>query len=197
MRPRRALRGSRPPCPDRERPRRWKSRSSKPSNVGRNASVCSGLSPSPNPRSSFCRRARRRLSACRCGRGRSERLRPRVEDPDLDVELVRLLYSAGELEEAAVELEGVRRRWGSLRVADELALAITAGDPDANDRALKAARRRAPVGPRTPEPGVAPGRDSVLSSPIGCPSTRSSLASRRRRWGRCGAAARSGGGAGL
>lgn len=73
-----------------------------------------------------------------------QRHRLRASDPDLDVELVRLLYSAGELEAAAVELEGVRQRWGSLRVADELELAITAGDPEANDRALMAARQRAP-----------------------------------------------------
>ena len=72
------------------------------------------------------------------------RLRLRAEDPDLDVELVRLLYSAGELEAAAAELESVRRRWGSVRIADELALAITAGDPEANTKALAAALERAP-----------------------------------------------------
>jgi hypothetical protein len=72
------------------------------------------------------------------------RLRTGVEDPDLDVELVRLLYTAGELEEAAAELESLRRRWGSLRVADELALAITAGDREANARALRRALERGP-----------------------------------------------------
>jgi hypothetical protein len=66
-----------------------------------------------------------------------ERLRSRAEDPDLDVELVRLLFSAG-------ELEALRRRWGSLRVADELALAITAGDPDASDAVLAEILERAP-----------------------------------------------------
>lgn len=73
-----------------------------------------------------------------------ERLRSRTVDPDLDVELVRLLYSAGELEKAAARLEEVRRRWGSLRVADELAMAITAGDPEVNARVLEATLDRAP-----------------------------------------------------
>jgi len=73
------------------------------------------------------------------------RLRLRAEDPDLDIELVRLLYSAGDLEAAAQELESLRRRWGSLRVADELNLAITAGDREANTRALEEALERTPT----------------------------------------------------
>ena len=73
------------------------------------------------------------------------RLRERAEDPDLDVELVRLLYSAGEQEEAANELEALRRRWGSLRVADELNLAITAGNRETNNRALEEALERTPT----------------------------------------------------
>jgi hypothetical protein len=72
------------------------------------------------------------------------RIRSRAEDPDLDMELVRLLYSAGELEEAARELEVVRQRWGSLMVVDEMILAVTADDPDARARALEKALERAP-----------------------------------------------------
>ncbi len=72
------------------------------------------------------------------------RLRLRAEDPDLDVELVRLLYAEGELAAAAAELEAIQRRWGSLRVVDEMSLAITAGDPEANARALEQALARAP-----------------------------------------------------
>ena len=74
-----------------------------------------------------------------------QRLRERAEDPDLDVELVHLLYTAGELEAAAAELESLRRRWGSLRVADELNLAITAGNREANTRALEEALERSPT----------------------------------------------------
>ena len=71
-------------------------------------------------------------------------LQTRVTDPDLDVELIRLLYTAGMLDEAAAELGALRQRWGSLRVADELALAISAGDPDTNRQLLEAALERAP-----------------------------------------------------
>jgi len=73
------------------------------------------------------------------------RLRLRAEDPDLDIELIRLLYSAGDLEAATQELESLRRRWGSLRVADEMNLAITAGDREANTRALEEALERTPT----------------------------------------------------
>ncbi len=73
------------------------------------------------------------------------RLRQRAEDPDLDVVLVRLLFSAGEMEAAADELKSLRRRWGSLRVGDELSLAITAGDPRASTLALDEALERAPA----------------------------------------------------
>jgi len=71
-------------------------------------------------------------------------IRSRAEDPDLDVELIRLLYSAGNLEEAAQELEAVRRRWGSLMVVDEMTLAVTSDDPEARTRALEAAIDRSP-----------------------------------------------------
>jgi hypothetical protein len=71
-------------------------------------------------------------------------LQARAADPDLDVELIRLLYTAGMLDEAAAELATLRQRWGSLRVADELALAISAGDPETNQQLLDAALERAP-----------------------------------------------------
>jgi hypothetical protein len=76
--------------------------------------------------------------------GLVETLRQRVEDPVLDVELVKLLYAAGELDRAAAELERIRDQWGALRVADELELAVTAGDRQANDRALDDALGRMP-----------------------------------------------------
>jgi hypothetical protein len=72
------------------------------------------------------------------------RIRERAQDPDLDVELIRLLYSAGELEAAALELESVRRRWGSFMVVDEMTLAVTANDPEAKIRALQKALERTP-----------------------------------------------------
>ena len=72
------------------------------------------------------------------------RLRLQAEDPDLDVELIRLLYSAGRLEEATLELEAVRRRWGSLMAVDEMTLAVTAHDPQAMTRALATAVERSP-----------------------------------------------------
>jgi hypothetical protein len=73
-----------------------------------------------------------------------QRLRRRAENPDLDVQLVQLLFAEGELEEAAAELESIRRRWGAVRVADELGLALTAGDLEANTRALTEALARVP-----------------------------------------------------
>lgn len=71
-------------------------------------------------------------------------LRERVRDPDLDVELVRLHFAAGQRQEAADALGELRRRWGDLQVADELMLAITAGDREAVDRALAEALERTP-----------------------------------------------------
>jgi hypothetical protein len=72
------------------------------------------------------------------------RIRSRAEDPDLDIELIRLLYSAGELEEAAREIEAVRRRWGSLMVVDEMTLAVTSNDPQARAWALESAVAQSP-----------------------------------------------------
>ena len=43
-----------------------------------------------------------------------------------------------------LELEAVRRRWGSLMVVDEMTLAVTADDPQARTRALKTAVERSP-----------------------------------------------------
>jgi hypothetical protein len=72
------------------------------------------------------------------------RLEDRVEDPDLEVRLVRLLFSAGEREAAAQALDEFQRRWGDLQVVDELRLALTAGDPEASERALADAIERTP-----------------------------------------------------
>lgn len=73
-----------------------------------------------------------------------ERLRQRAEHPDLDVELVRLRYTAGDLAGAAEALAVVRERWGELRAADEMALALAASDPEAAARALAEAVERWP-----------------------------------------------------
>ncbi len=71
-------------------------------------------------------------------------LRRRVVDPDVDVELVRLLLAAGDTAAAAAELASLRRRWGDVRLADQLALAVTADDPEAAARTLDAVLERAP-----------------------------------------------------
>jgi hypothetical protein len=73
-----------------------------------------------------------------------QQLKTRTEDPDLDVELIRLLFTAGMLDRASVELDDLRQRWGALRVADELALAISAGDPEATEQLLADAIARSP-----------------------------------------------------
>jgi hypothetical protein len=73
-----------------------------------------------------------------------QRLRRRAVEPDLDVELVQLRYTAGDLEGAREDLAAVRARWGDLRVADELSLAVTAHDPEAATRALDEALDRSP-----------------------------------------------------
>jgi hypothetical protein len=73
-----------------------------------------------------------------------QRLRQRADHPDLDVELVRLLYTAGDLTAAAEQLRTVRDRWGALRALDEMALALAAGDPEAVDRTLDEALERWP-----------------------------------------------------
>lgn len=73
------------------------------------------------------------------------RLQERVADPDLDIELARLLFAAGEVDEASEELAAVRQRWGRLPAVDELALAVTAGDAEANARALDDALARSPA----------------------------------------------------
>jgi hypothetical protein len=70
-----------------------------------------------------------------------QRLRERIQDPDLDVESIRLHFSAGDMESALRELAALRARWGAVRTADELELALTAGDRPANDRALETALR--------------------------------------------------------
>lgn len=73
-----------------------------------------------------------------------ERLRRRAVDPDLDIELVRLLLAAGETDAAAAQLDALRRRWGDVRLADQLALAATADDPVAGARTLDEVLGRAP-----------------------------------------------------
>lgn len=73
-----------------------------------------------------------------------ERLRRRAVDPDLDIERVRLLLAAGDTDAAAAALDGVRRRWGDVRLADQLALAVTADDPVVAARTLDEVLERAP-----------------------------------------------------
>lgn len=73
-----------------------------------------------------------------------DRLGDRVRDPGLDVERVRLLYTAGRHAAAAEALAELRRRWGDLRVADELQIAVTAGDDEASAAALAEGLERSP-----------------------------------------------------
>jgi len=71
-------------------------------------------------------------------------LAPEVVDPDLDVQLVTLLLENGDVGAARIELEQARRRWGDLRVFDELGLLLAGEDREALHGALAAALTRDP-----------------------------------------------------
>jgi hypothetical protein len=70
-------------------------------------------------------------------------MRPGVEDPDLDTQLVQLLLESSDNEAAQDELERARARWGDLRVFDELGLLAADGD-EAVSSALAGALERDP-----------------------------------------------------
>jgi hypothetical protein len=71
-------------------------------------------------------------------------LLPKIDDPDLDVQLVQLLLENGDFETARNELGRARGRWGELRVFDELGLLLAGDDREAMDTALAGALERDP-----------------------------------------------------
>jgi len=85
-------------------------------------------------------------SSCLVGEAVSatSKLRPKVVDPDLDVQLITLLLESGDTETARGELERARGQWGELRIFDELGLLLVGNDRDALDSALVAALERDP-----------------------------------------------------
>ncbi len=85
-------------------------------------------------------------SGCLVGEavGLTEGLHASVDDPDFDVQLVRLMLENGDLEGALAALGRARERWGDLGVFDQLALVLAAGDEAAMDRALAGALERNP-----------------------------------------------------
>jgi tetratricopeptide (TPR) repeat protein len=74
----------------------------------------------------------------------TETLQPGVDEPDFDVQLVRLELESGNFEAAALELERARSRWGDLQVFDGLDLLLAGGDRQALDEALAGALERDP-----------------------------------------------------
>jgi len=71
-------------------------------------------------------------------------LQGEIEDPDFNVQLVRLYLESGDLDTARVELDRARVQWGDLPVFDELMLVLAGGDPDALQRAVAGALERDP-----------------------------------------------------
>jgi hypothetical protein len=71
-------------------------------------------------------------------------LRDAAQDPDFDVQLIRLHLQDGDLETARAELDRARARWGDLWSFDELGLVLAGGDQEALDEALDAALERHP-----------------------------------------------------
>ena len=71
-------------------------------------------------------------------------LRGEIDDPDFDVQLVRLHLENGDLTAAGMELERARTRWGDLPIFDELTLVSVGGDPEAMQRAVAGALERDP-----------------------------------------------------
>ncbi len=85
-------------------------------------------------------------SSCLVGEAVSatESLQPEVEDPDLDVQLVRLLLENGDFGVARAELARARGQWGNLRVFDELDMLLVGHDGGTLDAALAGALERDP-----------------------------------------------------
>jgi hypothetical protein len=67
-----------------------------------------------------------------------------IENPDFDLQLIRLHLESSDFETAQTELDRTRDRWGDLPILDELELIISGGDDEALDRALAAALERNP-----------------------------------------------------
>jgi hypothetical protein len=67
-----------------------------------------------------------------------------VVDPDLDVQLVTLLLENGDAEAALAQLELARKRWGDLRVFDDLGLLLAGVDSESLRAALAGALERNP-----------------------------------------------------
>ena len=68
----------------------------------------------------------------------------RLEDPDMDVQLIQLLLENSDIESAREELARARQRWGLLPTFDELDLMSSDGDPRRLDSALGGALDRNP-----------------------------------------------------
>ncbi len=71
-------------------------------------------------------------------------LRSAVDDPDFDVQVVRLNLETGDLEAARSALDRARERWGALEPLDTLALLLAAGDREVLNRELARAVERHP-----------------------------------------------------
>ena len=74
----------------------------------------------------------------------AETLQGEIDDPDFDVQLVRLHLENGDREAARMELERARAEWGDLPIFDQLALVAAGGDPEAMQRAVAGALERDP-----------------------------------------------------
>ncbi len=71
-------------------------------------------------------------------------LRSSIDDPDFDIQVIRLNLENGDLEAARSALDRARERWGALEALDSLALLLAAGDQAALDRELAGALERHP-----------------------------------------------------
>jgi tetratricopeptide (TPR) repeat protein len=85
-------------------------------------------------------------SSCLVGEavGMTEELRSSIDDPDFDVQVIRLNLEAGDLQAARSALDRARQRWGDLEALDTLALLLAADDRAALDRELAGALARHP-----------------------------------------------------
>jgi hypothetical protein len=71
-------------------------------------------------------------------------LQSSIDDPDFDVQVIRLNIENGDLEAARSALDRARQRWGALEVLDSLALLLAAGDRAALDREIAGTLDRHP-----------------------------------------------------
>ncbi len=73
-----------------------------------------------------------------------DRLDAWVEDPNMDVAMVRFLIGAGAADRARDRINLARRRWGELPALDQLGLVVEAADPKLLDLTLDEALQRDP-----------------------------------------------------